>query len=208
MSRRAWWVLTAAFLAQPLLVGTAHAQQAPASVPQIESPGGVPVTVTSRGPSTEIFIAHGDVPAGAVPDPFERVGVAPLDLQLAPGTYTMETASPTASGGHQRFAIEAGAPMTVQVRPGDANVKGIGSVLIGLGVVSVLLGVVAIVSISPDDSHYNRFGIGLPLLLGGAGGACLGVAMTALGSTDIRVRPAGGGGAKHASPIPALAWRF
>jgi hypothetical protein len=152
----------------------------------------------------EVFLAHGDVPAHTYPDPFERVGLAPVTVKLAPGTYTIETASETTSTGHERFQVEAGAPMTVDVRGGSASAKMVGSILIAMGVVATLLGVVALVTISPDDQNYNRWGIGLPLVIGGVAGAGLGLGMTAIGSTDIRApHPPPGGAARS---VPATAW--
>jgi hypothetical protein len=158
----------------------------------------------------EIFLARGDVPARTVPDPFERVGHVPLTVQLAPGVYTVESESPRSSTGHGRFFVEEGAPLTVQVRPGDATVKVLGSALIGLGVVAAALGVVALVAISPHDENYDRFGIGLPLLLGGVGGACAGWAMTALGSTDVYAPhlPPGMPARSHAGFGASFVWRF
>ena len=40
------------------------------------------------------------------------------------------------------------------------NLKMVGAKAIALGIVSAVLGVVAIVSISKDDSHYDRWGTG------------------------------------------------
>lgn len=181
--------------------------------PRIEDPNGVPVTFTAKDPSMEIFLAHGDVPAGTFPDPFERVGLAPITVKLAPGTYTIETASPKTSTGHERFSVESGAPMTVDVHGGDASVKAFGSIFIALGVVATLLGIVAIVSISPDDQNYNRWGVGLPLAIGGVGLAGLGIGMTAIGSTNIEVPHLPPGGAARPPPAagawgPTLTLRF
>jgi hypothetical protein len=168
-----------------LLVRPALGEEAaPESKPM--APEGTSVTFTSKDVATEIFLARGDVPAGARPDPFQRLGVVPVTVNLAPGVYTVETSSPTSSTGHERLFVEQGAPLHVEVRSGDATVKTMGTILIGLGVVAVALGVVAIVSISPNDQHYDRFGIGLPLMLGGAAGAGLGFAFTALGATNIQ----------------------
>jgi hypothetical protein len=174
--------------------------------PSFEDAHGVQVTISSNDPGTELYLGRGDLPSG----PFERIGVVPRALRLAPGTYTLETAAPNASTGHQRFAVEAGAPVTIEVRSGNATVRGFGSVFIGLGIVATILGVLAIVSISPNDQNYNRFGIGLPLILGGAAGAGLGVGMTALGSTEVRARSTRAEPTQRAQTpsMPAFIWRF
>jgi hypothetical protein len=183
----------------------------PAWAAAIEDPHGVPVTFTCKDPAMEIFLARGDVPAGTVPDPFERVGLAPITLHLAPGTYSIETASQTTSTGHERFAVEEGSPLTVEVHPGDASVKAIGTVLAGIGIVSIVLGIVAVVSISPNDQHYDRFAVGLPLLIGGAGAIGVGVSMVFIGSTDIRaphLPPASAPRAAAQGMSVNLSWRF
>jgi len=187
---------------------TATGQNGPPARPAIEFANGVDVTFTSKDVSTGIYLAHGDVPVGTTPDPFERVGLAPLTLKLAPGTYTLESGSPTASTGHQRFVVEQGKPLAIEVRPGSAGLKTIGGVFIGLGVVSMILGVIAIVSFSPGDSTYNRFGIGLPLLLGGAGVGGVGLTMAAVGASDVQVRFQDRQKSAGTSVVPALLWHF
>jgi hypothetical protein len=176
--------------------------------PKIAYDGGVEVTIASKDPATEIYLAHGDVPIGAIPDPYERIGLAPITIKLAAGTYSLETASPTQSTGHERFMVEQGRPLHVEVRPGDANVKAVGAVIAGLGVVSIVLGIVAIVSFSPNDSGYDRFGIGLPLIIGGAAGCGVGIGMTALGATAVHVDHAPQPAHSAAVAIPALTLVF
>jgi hypothetical protein len=163
----------------------------------------------SKSASTRIYVAHGDVGERPDPDPFEKIGIAPVTVKLAPGTYTVETEGPTQSNGHQRFVVEHDAPLTVQVNPGDPSLKAFGGILIALGVVSVALGIVAIVSISPDDSHYDRWGLGLPLCIGGVAGAGLGWGMTAMGSTDVNAPHLPPGGFAHpAAVVPTLVLKF
>jgi hypothetical protein len=185
MRRTAAAVTIALATTVPFAPCAAGADETPSKRAAIEAEDGTPVTFESSDVATEVFLAPGDVQAGTMPDPFVRMGVVPLTVKLAPGVYTVETASAKASMGHQRLFVEQGAPLRVEVRPGDASVKTIGTTLIGLGVVATILGVVAIVSISPNDQNYNRFGIGLPLVIGGAAGAGLGWVLIGAGSTSI-----------------------
>jgi hypothetical protein len=204
----------AALVPLALLVAARAVETSTASAdppPTLESPGGVPVAFTSNDPTMRIYVARGDVPSNAPPDAYVRAGTVPLTLRLAPGSYTVEAESPKASTGHQRLLVEPGAPMQVEVRSGDATVKTMGSVLIGLGAVATILGVVAIVSISANDAQYNRFGIGLPLILGGVGGAGIGFGMLALGSTEIRAPRLPPGSVRptpSTSLLPGLVVRF
>ncbi len=182
--------LAVASLAVPLAFAwtdPAAAEEGSSKRARIEEPDGTTVTfMSTNDDAMEIFLARGDVPGGAQPDPFERLGRAPLTIKLAPGVYTVEAESPTSSTGHERVFVEQGTPVQVRVRGGNATVKATGTVLVGLGVVAVVLGIVAIVSISPNDQHYDRFGIGIPLAVGGAAGAGIGWALTALGTTNIQ----------------------
>lgn len=163
--------------------------------PAIEAPDGTPITFTSSDVTMRVYVAHGDVPAGTLPDPFEKLPLLPATVRLAPGEYTVEAESPNASTGHDRIAVEPNAPMTVDVRAGNASVKSFGAVFIGIGVIATILGVVTIVSISPNDASFNRWGIGLPLILGGVGVGGLGIGMTEMGSTDIHAPHLPPGGA-------------
>ncbi len=200
----------AAALASSSMRGAAADEPAPKpSAVATASAEGTPVTFESKSASTVIYLAHGEVPSRADPDPFERIGVAPLTVRLAPGTYTVETEGPTQSTGHQRLVVEHDAPFTVEVHPGDASLKLVGGALIALGVVSILLGIVAIVSISKDDSGYDRWGIGLPLGIGGAAGTAVGLGLSAMGSTDVYASHLPPGNAAHpAAFVPTLTVAF
>jgi len=165
--------------------------------PKIEDSAGVPVTFTSEDRGMRVYIAHGEVPERAFPDPYEKLPQLPFTVRLAPGTYTVEAESQTASTSHEHIFVERDAPLTVRIRGGNAMVKTFGSVFIAAGVVSTILGIVAIVSISPHDQSFNRWAVGLPLTIGGVALAGLGVGMTALGSTNVDAPRLPPGGAPH-----------
>jgi hypothetical protein len=154
---------------------------------KLADPSGTPIRVTSTNLDTDIYLAKGDIPENPVYDVFERIGTAPLEIRLAPGVYTIQSSNPTSSMGHARFHVEAGHPIDIEVRNGDATMRTLGGVCEGLGVTAMLLGVLAIIAISPHDDNYNRFGIGLPLLLGGAGMTGLGVGLSFAGATNIKM---------------------
>ena len=158
--------------------------------PKIAAPDGIPVTFTSTRQDTAVFIAKGDQPEGSDVYIFERLGVAPLTVKLAPGLYTVEAQGAASSLGYTKFHLDA-MPLTIQVRPGDELVKVTGVLLEGLGVVSVVLGILAAVSFSGNDTGYPRWAISLPLLLGGAGTFGLGYGLVLIGATRIEL-PKGG----------------
>ena len=173
--------------------------------PAIEDPSGTPVTFDSTDYAMRVYLAKGDVRDDAIPDPFEKLPKLPTTVRLAPGTYTVEAESPNASTGHDRIVVEHDAPFTVQVHSGNASVKAFGGVFIGLGVVATILGIVSVISISPNDASFNRWAVGLPLTLGGIGLGGLGIGMTFLGSTEIKAPHLPPGGAPK---TVALTWKF
>jgi hypothetical protein len=180
--------------------------------PLIEDPSGTPVTFTSADVTMRVYVAHGDIRGTVVPDPYEKLPPLPYTVKLAPGTYTVEAESPNASTGHERVVIEHDSPITVDVHSGNASVKAFGGVFIAIGIVSVILGVVSIISISPNDSSFNRWGVGIPFTLGGLGLGGLGIGMTFAGSTEI-VAPHHAPGHAITSPATgstglALSWKF
>jgi hypothetical protein len=158
-----------------------------AAAPKVEDPNGTPVRITASTINTTIFIAKGDVPSNPLVDTYERVGVAPLTIKLAPGVYSIESSTPTASMGYTRFDVEQNKPIDIDVRNGDAMVRTIGDVLVALGVSSIVLGVLAATAISPHDSTYARWAISIPLLGAGAGSTIVGIGMIAAGSTTFKM---------------------
>lgn len=171
------------------------APHAPSSIPHPATPSaakiadsaGTRVTITSSNLDTWIYLAKGDVPEGAVPDPFERIGVAPLEILLAPGVYTIESGNPTSSTGHTRFRVEQGQALAIEIRNGDSMVKTLGAVFIATGIVAILLGVLTIVSIAPHDESFHRYTIGVPLLAGGAISSAVGIGLTFAGATTFKM---------------------
>lgn len=179
--------------------------------PLIEDPSGTPVTFTSTDVTMRVYLAKGDVRGGVLPDPYERLPPLPYTVKLAPGMYTVEAESPNASTGHDHIVVEHDSPITVVVKSGNASVKAFGGVFIAIGIVSVILGIVSIISISPNSQNFNRWGVGLPLTLGGLGLGGLGIGMTFLGTTNITAPHLAPGRASPQGPTgmgAALTWTF
>lgn len=170
-----------------LACGLGAASSFAQAAPKIEDPTGTPVHVTASTINTTVYIAKGDVPADPFIDTYERVGIAPLTIKLAPGDYSIESSTPTASMGYTRFRVEANHPIDIEVRNGDAMVRAFGDVLVALGVSSILLGVLTATALAPHDSSYDRWAITLPLLGAGAGSTVVGIGMIAAGSTTFKM---------------------
>jgi hypothetical protein len=168
----------------PALLLLAIAPSVRAEPPKIEDPGGTKITVTSDHTDTEIWVAKGPVPRHHEIDTFEKIGIAPLELKLAPGIYTFETEGPTQSAGHELVTVDRW-PMDVKVKTGDASVKTIGTILIALGVVSIIGGIVVVATFGQGDKQFDKFTIAVPLLAAGAGVAGIGIGMSFLGATNV-----------------------
>ena len=169
----------------PALFILAIAPSVRAEPPKIEDPDGTKLTITSDHTDTEIWVAKGPVPRHHEIDTFERIGIAPLELKLAPGIYTFETEGPTQSAGHETVTVDRW-PMNVKVKTGDASVKGIGTILIALGVVSIIGGIVVVATFGQGDKKFDKFTIAVPLLAAGAGVAGIGIGMSFLGATNVQ----------------------
>ncbi len=168
-----------------LLAAMAIAPAVHADPPKIEDPSGAPVTITSDHTDTEIFVAKGPVPRHHEIDTFERVGVAPTTVKLAPGIYTFETEGPTQSSGHELVTVDRW-PMNVTVKTGDATVKTLGTILIALGVVSIVGGIVVVATFGQGDKQFDKYTLAIPMLAGGAGVIGIGVGLSFLGGTSIQ----------------------
>jgi hypothetical protein len=168
-----------------LLAALAIAPAAHADPPKIEDPAGTPLTITSDHTDTEIFVAKGPVPKHHEIDSFERVGVAPTTLKLAPGIYTFETEGPTQSSGHEVVTVDRW-PMNVTVKTGDATVKTMGTILIALGVVGIVGGIVVVATFGQGDKQFDKYTLAIPMLVGGAGVAGIGVGLSFLGATSVQ----------------------
>jgi hypothetical protein len=173
--------------AAALLAVVLSSREARAEPPKLEDPQGAEVDIVSSKPDTMIFVAKGTAASDQIEDPFVRLGIAPRKLRLPPGAYSIESDGPTQSGGHADFWVDKDRPLRIEVRPGDASLKTFGGVLTALGVTSMLAGIVAIISISADDSGDDRWAIGLPLVLGGAGAVGGGIGLSIAGATRIEV---------------------
>jgi hypothetical protein len=157
------------------------------AAPKIEDPNGTVVRVTASKIDTTIYISRGNTPSDPLIDTYERIGIAPVSIKLAPGVYSLESSTPTASMGYTRFMVEQNKPIDIDVRNGDAMVRTFGDVLVALGVSSMILGVLTATALAPHDSSYNRWAISLPLLGAGAGGTAVGIGMIAAGSTTFKM---------------------
>jgi hypothetical protein len=162
-------------------------RDSPKATPKIEDENGTPVTITSDHTDTTIFIAKGAVPSTVYPDPFEKLGQAPVTVKLSPGLYTIESDGPTQTMGHETITVDRW-PVKVQVRTGDATVRALGTVSIAAGVLAILSGIVVITTFGHNESaqNTNKYTVAIPLLVGGGILGLGGVGFSFLGATHVR----------------------
>jgi len=149
---------------------------------------GTPVRVTATEPGVHVFVARGDVDANGADDPFEDEGPAPLTIELAPGTYTFETGSPTTTTGHEVIRVGA-SPIDVRVQAGNGATRLAGSITMALGAIAAIAGVVVLASISANDENFPRLPVSLPLIFGGAAVFGGGYALTRAARTTLTTAP-------------------
>jgi hypothetical protein len=176
-----------------LLSHHAFAQSA-IPTPRIATPDGTPVTIVADQPDQVIYLARGEVVGSTIPDPFEHVGVAPVQLRLAPGTYTVESGGPTTSTGHAVVRVGE-APLRLEVHTGNASLRTFGAIFIALGVTAVVAGIIVVASYTQKEGSFDKAAIALPLLIGGGVSGLGGLGLTLAGTTNIVV-PEG-------PPVPA-----
>jgi len=177
--------------------------------PHIASVDGTPVTIEATNPDQVIYLAKGEVDSTAAPDAFENVGVAPVHLKLAQGTYTVESSGSTSSSGHAVLRV-GDVPVRVEVRTGDASVRTVGAVLIALGVTAIATGIIVVVSYTQKEGSYNKAAIAVPLFAGGGLALLGGFGMTLAGATRIVVPETAPGPALPPTQAagPSIRWRF
>jgi hypothetical protein len=154
------------------------------ATPKIADDSGTPVHIESNHGQTTVYIAKGPVPRRAEPDPFENLGLAPVDVKLAPGIYTIETEGPTQSTGHETLTVDRW-PLDVKVKTGDAAVRSIGTVLLAAGVLGIITGIVIVASFGTGEGKFDKYAFSIPFFAGGAAFAGVGVGMLFLGATNV-----------------------
>ncbi len=175
--------------------------------PRIAAADGTPVTISATNPDQVIYLAKGEAASNPVIDPFENVGVAPVQIRLAPGLYTIESSGPTTSTGHAVFRV-GDAPVSIEVRTGDASVKTFGAILIALGVTAVITGIIVLVSYTQNEGSYNKAVIAIPLFGGAVLAGGVGVGLTFAGATRIVVPEEPAAPAPKPAFVPSLQVRF
>jgi hypothetical protein len=163
------------------------ASDAPARVPPFVQPAtGTPVEFDSDRPHVSVFVAPGIISntRPSYPDPFVKIGRTPLATKLAPGTYTVTAESPDITNGSA--VVQVGTqPVHVRVRAGSSDMRTMGSLVLGVGIASVLAAIAVEVSYSQTPTGISKSKIAVPLFIVGGVGVGAGLALFFASGTTI-----------------------
>lgn len=167
---------TSASSAQPSVPAPASSTDVPAasasaSAPILSSATGTSVDFESDRPLVSVFVAPGIIvdTTPRDPDPFVKVGRTPVATKLAPGVYTVTAESPDIAVGSKVFRVGT-EPVHVRVRAGNADMRNLGTLLLGVGAASLLAVIAVEVSYSSAPTGISKSKIVVPLLMvGGLG---------------------------------------
>ncbi len=167
--------------AQPIVVNGAAANLAPFGP-------GVRVTVETAK-LTKVYVAHA-LPDGSTPPiyDFTHVGTAPLSMQLPPGTYDVAVENEDVSRADH--VVHVGTkPVVLDVKPGSSGLGSVGSLALGVGVLSVLAATVILISGSDAPAGIDKPKLVIPLYAAGGGLVVGGLTMYLVSRTSIKERP-------------------
>jgi hypothetical protein len=125
----------------------------------------------------------------ALDSDFTRVGITPVTFQLPAGIYLLEAEGPDVSRGTRLLEMRD-APRRLLVETGSEGLGTAGTLLSGIGIVSILAGtVMAVGGATGQDSDLHKTTTMIPLFAGGAVALGSGIAMFVLSRTDIEDQP-------------------
>jgi hypothetical protein len=167
------------------LASAAHAD--PPLPPFVQPATGTPVEFDCDRPLVSVFVAPGLLSdtRPSYPDPFVKIGRTPIMTKLAPGTYTVTAESPDITSGSTVFQVGT-EPVHVRVRAGSSDMRTMGTLVLAVGITSLLAAIVAEVSYtqaSPKD--ISKSTIVVPLFVVGGVGLGGGLALVLASGTTI-----------------------
>ena len=158
----------------------------PAAQSILDSATGTPVEFHSDRPHVSVFVASGIIEDTGphYPDPFVKVGRTPVSTKLRPGVYTVTVESPDVAISHEVFQVGT-EPVHVLVHGGNADMRNLGTLLMGIGAAGLLGALAVEVSYSQAPSAISKSKIAIPLLIVGGVGLAGGLAVYLSAGTTI-----------------------
>jgi hypothetical protein len=173
---------------------------APAPAP---APGAAPapfgrgalVQVTSSGTPVTVYVAKLPVgPAGPLSNSdFRKIGKSPIEFELPPGSYQLEVEGHGVSREVLVFEMH-GEPRRLLVRPGSEGMGVTGTLLLAVGITSILAASAILVSGSKAPSTLDKPAIVIPLYAAGGALTLGGIALKIAADTDIDPQKSTAGG--------------
>lgn len=189
----------------PAPVPAPSADQPPGASPAPFGAGSA-VEFTANKPWLTVFVARGVVEdtTPRYPDPFVKAGRAPFVGALPTGTYTIYVEGPNVPTASH--VVQVGdRPVHVDVHGGSDGVRGLSSLLLGVGATALLAATVLEVSYSPKPNGISKSAIAVPLFVTSAVGLGTGLTLYFVSGTKIEDDGGRSGGASVQAAVSAAA---
>ncbi len=125
------------------------------------------VEIDCDKPLADVYVAKGVVDTRQTyPDPFVKVGRAPLSIQLPGGIYTVLVEGQSITSASTVFEVR-GQPVHVHARPGSQGMRDLGTLFVAVGVAATVAAAVVQLSRAHTQDTAQRDRITIPLWIGG-----------------------------------------
>jgi hypothetical protein len=130
------------------------------------------------------------LPDGSAPPDYEfkRVGTAPITLELPPGAYIVAVENDDVSRADHLLRVGT-QPAVLDVSPGSSGLGGVGTLTLGVGVLSVLAATVILISGSDAPAGIDKPKLVIPMYAAGGALVVGGLTMYLVSRTSIKERP-------------------
>jgi hypothetical protein len=134
------------------------------------------VTSTGKFQSVSVYVARAvDLRYRPTNYVFVKVGRTPIEFVLPPnGNYWLEVESAEVQRGALLLRVDT-EPKRIEVSPGRAGVRDLGTLSLAVGITAVLGGAVVFATGTKAETDFDEAAIAVPLLAAGGAGIVLGV---------------------------------
>jgi len=161
------------------------ASTAPPSQPPIVN--GAAANLQPFGPGTRVTVETSKLAkvyvGRALPD-----GTAPITLELPPGAYIVAVENDDVSRADHLLRVGT-QPAVLDVSPGSSGLGGVGTLTLGVGVLSVLAATVILISGSDAPAGIDKPKLVIPMYAAGGALVVGGLTMYLVSRTSIKERP-------------------
>jgi len=183
--------------AVPVPAASAAPVPAPTTPPPIVN--GAAANLRPFGPGTRVTVETSKLakvyvgralPDGSAPPDYEfkRVGTAPITLELPAGAYIVAVENDDVSRADHLLRVGT-QPAVLDVSPGSSGLGGVGTLTLGVGILSVLAATVLLISGSDAPAGIDKPKLVIPMYAAGGALVVGGLTMYLVSRTSIKERP-------------------